>query len=197
MQVQTRHRLTPEEYLAIERAAEYRSEYYNGEMFAMAGASRWHTLITGNLVAAIHPQLRGKGCNVHPTDLRVKVPATGLYTYTDLVVTCGKEEYEDDEFDVLLNPVLIIEVLSKPTAAYDRGDKFALYRGSESLREYLLVSQDRMLVEQFIRQEDDSWLMRVASGNDGVVNLASCDCTLPLADIYENVEFPEPPPLRG
>ncbi len=105
MQAQTRHRLTPEEYLAIERSAEYRSEYYNGEMFAMAGASRWHTIITGNLVAAVHSQLR------------VKVPATGLYTYPDVVVTRDKEEYEDDEFDILLNPLAIFTVLSKSIAA--------------------------------------------------------------------------------
>jgi Uma2 family endonuclease len=120
-----------------------------------------------------------------------------LYTYPDVVVTCGQESYEDEEFDILLNPLLIIEVLSKSTAAYDRGEKFALYRGSESLREYILVSQDRMLIEQFVRQEDDSWLLRVVSAMDGMVNLVSCDCTLLLADVYENVEFPDATPLRS
>jgi Uma2 family endonuclease len=194
--VQTRQRLTPEEYLAIERAAEYKSEYYNGEMFAMAGASRWHTLITGNLVASIHPQLRGRGCRLHPTDMRVKVLFSGLYTYPDIVVTCGKEEYEDNVLDILLNPLLIFEVLSKSTEAYDRGDKFMLYRGLESLREYVLVSQDRMLIEQYVRQDDDSWLLRVASGVDGVVNLVSCNASCSLADVYENVEFPEHQSLR-
>jgi Uma2 family endonuclease len=197
MQAQAKVRLTPEEYLAIERAAEYKSEYYNGEMFAMAGASRWHTLIVGNLIGALHSQLRGKGCRIHPTDLRVKVPSTGLYTYPDVVVTCGQELFEDEEFDILLNPLLIIEVLSKSTAAYDRGEKFVLYRGSESLREYILVSQDRMLIEQFVRQEDDSWLLRTASTISGMVNLVSCDCTLHLADVYENVEFPDVTPLRS
>jgi Uma2 family endonuclease len=197
MQAQAKVRLTPEEYLVIERAAEYKSEYYNGEMFAMAGASRWHTLIVGNIIGAMRSQIRGKGCRIRSSDQRVHIPTTGLYTYPDVVVTCGQEFYEDNEFDVLLNPILIIEVLSKSTGAYDRGEKFELYRGSESLREYILISQDKILIEQFIRQEDDSWLLRAVSDMDAVVKLASCDSTLRLADIYEEVEFPEASPLRG
>src|SRR5579872_2476540 len=120
--------LTPEQYLEIERKADFRSEYYHGEMFAMAGAQREHILITGNAVTALHQQLRNRPCEAYSTEMRVKVASTGLYTYPDVVVVCGKPEFLDSEVDTLLNPTLIVEVLSKSTEAYDRGLKFKLYR---------------------------------------------------------------------
>src|SRR5215471_2641510 len=139
--------LTPEQYLEIERKAEFKSEYYQGEMFAMAGARRNHIRLVTNTVASMHPQLRGGECEVYSNDMRVCVSSAGLYTYPDIVVACGKPQFLDGELDTLLNPVSIIEVLSPSTEAYDRGRKFALYRSLESLREYVLLSSDRVQVE--------------------------------------------------
>src|SRR5215207_6350571 len=130
--------LSEEEYLAIERQAEFRSEYVAGEMFAMAGASRRHNRTVTNLVVALDNQLRARPCNVYSNDMRVKVQSTGLFTYPDVVVTCGEERFADGEMDVLLNPVVIVEVLSDSTEAYDRGKKFESYQSIESLKEYVL-----------------------------------------------------------
>jgi len=121
-------RLTPEQYLALERKAETKSEFYNGEMFAMSGASRWHNLITGNVLAELHPLLKNRPWTIYPSDMRVKVSPAGLYTYPDVTVVCGEAQFEDQHFDTLLNPTLIVEVLSKTTAAYDQGEKFEQYR---------------------------------------------------------------------
>jgi Uma2 family endonuclease len=197
MSVPARQFITPGEYLEGERSAGTRSEYFNGEVFAMAGASRNLNLLCANLVREISSQLRSGPCEVYPIDMRVKVSATGLYTYPDLAVVCDEPQFEDGHLDTLLNPTLIVEVLSPSTEAYDRGDKFAQYRKLQSLQEYVLISQDRARVERFTRQaEGDEWLFAEVSDLESAVVLSSVGCTLRLSDIYERVQFPEDPPAR-
>jgi len=150
--------LTPEEYLEIERRAERKSEYYKGEMFAMAGASRKHGLIVTNLVAELRQQLKKKPCQVYSADMRLRVVPTGLYTYPDVIVVWGAAEFADDQQDTLLNPTVVIEVLPKSTEDYDRGRKFEHYRTLPSLTDYLAVAQDRPHVEHSYRQ-DSHWTL--------------------------------------
>ncbi len=180
--------LTEEEYLALERQAEFRSEFLAGEMFALAGASRRHNRIVTNLVTALDVQLAARPCNVYSNDMRVKVQSTGLYTYPDVVVTCGEEKFADGENDVLLNPLVIAEVLSDSTEAYDRGKKFESYQGIESLKEYLLVAQKSRRVEQFVRQDVKNWLYSEAHEPGETIKLQSIGCELRLEDIYRKVE---------
>jgi Uma2 family endonuclease len=182
--------LTPEQYLEIERKAEFRSEYYQGEMFAMAGATEVHTILTDNLVVQLGQKLRGGPCRSFSRDMRVQVSATGLYTYPDLVVGCGERQFLDERRDTLLNPTLIVEVLSESTEAYDRGKKFSHYRTLESLQEYVLVSQDRVQVECYKRQTGGQWLLTAANRPEEPIALESVACTLRMADIYEDVELP-------
>jgi len=134
--------VTPEQYLEIERKADYKSEYHSGQVFAMAGASREHNLLVGSIVRRLGNLLDGRPCETYPSDMRVLVSATGLYTYPDVSVACGEPEFLDGSLDVLLNPLLIVEVLSPSTESYDRGAKFALYQRLPSLQEYVLVSQN-------------------------------------------------------
>jgi Uma2 family endonuclease len=181
--------LTPEQYLEIERKAEFRHEYFRGEMFAMAGGTGTHTIIVVNLVREMSNQLRRGRCQVYSHDMRLQVSATGLYTYPDVVVACEGRQFRDARKDTLLNPTVIIEVLSESTEAYDRGKKFAHYQTLDSLQGYVLVSQDRVRMERFLRQPDGQWLLKVASHIDDSVLLDSIGCTLRLADIYENVEL--------
>jgi Uma2 family endonuclease len=192
-----RQHLTAQEYLAIERSAPFKSEYFNGEMFAMAGATRAHNLIITNLARELSTQLRGRPCEVYPSDMRVSVDPTGLYTYPDIVVACGDPRFLDEREDTLLNPTLIVEVLSASTEAYDRGDKFAHYRSLESLKEYVLVCQDRPRIERYLRQ-GESWLFTAAGEPGTGLELPSIGCRLSLPEVYERVELPEgPPALRG
>jgi Uma2 family endonuclease len=181
-------RTTPEEYLAFERKSPIKHEYYDGEMFAMAGASREHNLITGNLHAEIRAQLRGRPCEVYMSDIRVLVSPTGLYTYPDVVAVCGERQFEDSEVDTLLNPNLIVEVLSPSTEAYDRGKKFANYRRLESLREYVMVAQDEVHVERYIRQ-GDQWLLTELSRLDDTLRLESIGCDVTVREIYARIQF--------
>ena len=182
--------LTPEEYLAIERKAIYKSEYIDGEMVAMTGASRQHNLIAFNITREISQQLRGRPCEGYVSDMRVRVPSTRLYTYPDVVVVCGAPQFEDDYVDTLLNPTLIIEVLSESTELYDRGKKFGFYRTIESLAEYLLVAQDECRVEQYVKQPDGRWLLSEYRALEDVVELMSIGCKLSLREVYEKVAFP-------
>jgi Uma2 family endonuclease len=183
-------KLTPQEYLAIERAAEFKSEFFDGEMFAMAVISKDHSRVTVNLTGGFHAAIRGKDCDLFSSDLRVKVSANGLYTYPDLTIVCGPVDVEDEQADVLLNPTLIIEVLSPGTERYDRGKKFDLYRELDSLKEYVLVSQDQYRVEQFLRGNGSEWGYRVAFKEDDIVEFPSVGCSIPLKDIYARVVFP-------
>ena len=186
-------RFTPEQYLALERQAEYKSEFLDGEIFAMAGASREHNLIALNVSASLHGQLRGRPCETYPSDMRVKVTATGLRTYPDVVVVCGEPQFEDENGDTLLNPILLVEVLSRTTEAYDRGEKFAHYRLLESLAEYVLIAQDRCQVERFTRQPDGQWLLAEAHDLGAAIALPSIGAQLVLAEVYERVKLPAGP----
>ncbi len=187
MSAEPHRRISLEDYLAAERQAETKSEYLNGDVFAMSGASREHNLIVWNLSGSLYAQLRGRGCEAYVGDMRVHIPATGLYTYPDIAVVCGEPRFEDGELDTLLNPTLLIEVLSPSTEGYDRGKKAAHYRALDSLREYLLVSQEEVRVELLTRQEDGHWLLSEASRLEETVSLGSIGCTLRLADVYERV----------
>jgi Uma2 family endonuclease len=184
---------TPAEYLELERAAETKSEYRAGQIVAMTGVSRAHSLIVGNLLGEMRQQLRGSSCEVHSNDLRVRVSRTGLYTYPDVVVACGEILFEDDQVDTLLNPVVVIEVLSPSTEAYDRGEKFAHYRRLDSLQEYVLVAQDRVRVERYVRQ-GEQWVLSELSAREDVLALTAIDCQIGLREIYERVRLPSGTP---
>lgn len=182
-------RYTPEHYLTLERQAKHRSEYINGSIVAMAGASRQHNLIAGNVFGELRTQLRGRPCEAYINDMRVKISVTGLYTYPDVAALCGEPQFEDSHVDTLLNPSVIVEVLSESTEAYDRGEKFAHYRRLESLRDYVLIAQDKVRVEHYVRQ-GDQWVLSEANALTSTIHLSSINCKLALRDIYERVEFP-------
>jgi Uma2 family endonuclease len=184
--------LTPAQYLQWERRQETKHEYWNGQIYAMAGASERHNLISLNVGAELRTKLRGRGCRVYPGDLRIRIPATGLYTYADVVVVCGQPQFDDSELDTLLNPTLIVEVLSKSTESYDRGTKFQNYRSLASLMEYVLIDQNSYYLEHFVRQGQEQWLFSEVKGVEGLLHLPTLDCSLALADIYEQVEFTTP-----
>jgi Uma2 family endonuclease len=190
MAVHSLQRYTPEEYLALERKAEYKSEYINGFIVAMAGASEEHILIVTNVVGELRARLKGQPCRTYSNDMRVRVSATGVYTYPDVVVVCGERHFDDTRKDTLLNPTLIVEVLSESTEAYDRGDKFAHYLRLESLQEYVMIAQDKARVERYLRQEGD-WRFTVIDDLDGTLSLASVGCELPLREICDLVDFPD------
>jgi Uma2 family endonuclease len=182
--------LTPEEYLALERQSETKSEYFNGEIYAMSGASEAHNLIFANLVSLLIIALRGRPCKTYPSDMRVQVRATGLYTYPDASVVCGRAEFSNQQKNTLRNPTVVFEVLSSTTESYDRGAKFAHYRTLESLTDYVLVLQTEARIEHFARQATDKWLLSVYQGLGAVALLPSIDCELPLTDLYDKVELP-------
>ena len=183
------HLLTEAEYLQRERQAAFKSEFLNGEVFAMAGASREHNQISTNLVVSLGTQLLDKPCGVYSSDMKVRTRTeqTRKFSYPDVVVTCGDEQYEDENNDVLLNPLVIIEVLSATTEAYDRGLKFFHYQLIPSLREYLLVAQDYCRVEKYQRQADNQWVYSEFHELSDVVEVGTLACRLSLADIYRRV----------
>src|ERR1051325_195849 len=177
-------RLTEAEYLRIERLAETRSEFFDGEMFAMAGGTRSHSLIATNLLREISGGLKATDCVAYNADLRVKVEATGLITYPDVSVACGEQRFLDDEQDTLLNPIVLIEVLSPSTEAYDRGKKFEHCRQINTLQEYLLVSQEEARIEQFTRQPNGGWILKEATGSNAAIQLPSLGIALQLAEVF-------------
>jgi len=178
--------VTPDEYLERERAAELRSEYREGQIWAMAGASRSHNRIAGNVFALLWNQFRGGSCEAYNNDMKVRLPKTFRYVYPDFVAVCGDRQFEDDKEDVLVNPTLIVEVLSDSTEAYDRGEKWVHYQQLPSLQEYVLVSQSRAMVERFVRQ-GDLWIYSLTVGLESAVAFAGVDVVLAVADIYEGV----------
>ncbi len=180
-------RMTVEEYLALERQDQDRHEYLDGEVFAMGGASWNHGLLVGNVFASIHAQLQDRDCFVQTSDLRVRIPATDLFTYPDVVVVCGEPRFDDSELDTLLNPTLIVEVLSKSTEDYDRGRKFAHYRTVESLAQYVLLAQDKVHAERFTREAKDRWQLWETDSPDERLSLAAIGCELQLREIYRLV----------
>ncbi len=188
--------VTPGEYLDLERKSEIRSEYIAGHIFAMPGASRRHNLIAVNFVRELSSQMRGRGCEAYISDMRVKVSPAGTYTYPDIVAVCGEPRFEDARIDTLLNPQVIVEVLSESTEAYDRGEKFAHYRRLDTLREYVLVAQDKIRVEHYVR-EGEQWILSEISDSGSTLHLVSVDCHLGLAAIYEKVEFDPLPKIQA
>jgi len=192
MATQGQRRLTPQEYLSLERQAQGKSEYFNGEMLAMSGARRKHNLICMNIAAAFHTQLRQLPCEMYAGDMRVKVNQTGLYTYPDVVVVCGEPQFEDTELDTLLNPTLIVEILSESTEDYDRGRKFEHYRTLTSLQEYLLVAQENFHITHYVRQPDDTWVLSDTLHTNAEVLLPSIHCRLLVAEVYAKVSIQTP-----
>ena len=187
--------LAPEEYITLERKAipdaeTVRSEYVKGKIIAMSGASREHNLITSNLSGELRNLLKGSECETYANEMRVSTPSTSSYFYPDVVVVCEEPRFEDDVFDTLLNPIILVEVLSPSTEAYDRGEKFIHYRQLPSLQEYILVAQDKICVERFIRQENN-WILTDFQNLEELLPLISVQCELPLREIYDRVTFPE------
>jgi Uma2 family endonuclease len=184
-------KVSPEEYLERERAAEFKSEYRDGEIVAMSGPSFRHVIITGNLAFHMRLQLGSRRCFVMTTDMRLGVSAANVFTYPDVIVICGEPQLADDWQDIVLNPILIVEVLSKSTRRYDRGQKFAAYRTIPSLKEYLIVEQSKIHIEQYVRQPDEQWTLTEFNDAQTMLKLPSLDIELRVADIYENVELGE------
>jgi Uma2 family endonuclease len=181
--------VTPADYLAAERKSAQKSEYINGHVYAMAGASRVHNLIALNTASELRAQLRGRPCEAYVNDMRVKVERTGMYTYPDVIGLCEEPRFEDENVDTLLNPTVIIEVLSPSTERYDRGEKFAHYRRLESLREYVLIAQDIRRIDHY-RRDGDTWVLTEVSEPESALVISSISCTLQLSDIYDRVDFP-------
>lgn len=185
-------RYSPEEYLELERRAERKHEYYRGQIFLMAGASESHNLIVGNLITAINIRLSGKPCVTLPSDMRVKCPS-GLYTYPDVTIVCGERDYLEHPKETLLNPTVLFEVLSPSTEKYDRGAKFDHYRAIPSLQEYVLIAQDQLRIEHYQRDDNvDRWTFSAYHEPAAILRLRTGDVSIPLTEIYANVELDEP-----
>ncbi len=186
----SKRKYTLEEYLELDKNSEEKYEYFDGEIFDMAGGSPSHARVGGNVYFLFQQKLRSRNCEAFNSDMRVKVPAALPYRYPDVSVVCGEPVFEElNGQEMLVNPVLIVEVLSPSTAAYDLKDKFSAYQSIDSFREYLIVSQDRPHVIQHVRQSKGRWLRIEIEGLDGEVALESVKVTLPLSEIYERVNF--------
>ncbi|PDW00205.1 Uma2 family endonuclease [Candidatus Chloroploca asiatica] len=180
--------VTEEAYLQHERVSTTKHEYYGGRVYAMAGASEEHNLIAMNLAAILRALVRGSNCRAYPSDMRVKVTHTGLNTYPDFTIVCGQAQFvHPEKRDTLLNPTVIIEILSPSTESYDRGEKFQHYRTIETLQEYILVSQRTYHIERFIRQDTSEWVLSDFVGMEASLPLKALDAHIPLAEIYEQV----------
>lgn len=183
---------TLEEYLELDHKSEEKIEFWDGHVFTLAGASASHNRIQRNVLIALGNKLRGRGCEVFPSDMRVGVPAYPPYRYPDLSALCGRANIHTlGKQDILTNPSLIVEVLSDSTAQFDRGYKFTYYKSIESFTEYVLIAQDRPHVTQFIKQDENNWLNREFNSLQDKFHLASLDCELELSELYEGVEFPD------
>lgn len=182
-------RFSEQEYLEIERSAATKSEFFRGEMFAMAGASREHNSVKENIIGELHSRLKSSPCRSYSSDQRVKVDPTGLYTYPDILIVRGEPTYDPLDRDTITNPIAIIEVLSPSTESYDRGAKFRQYQLLDSLREYVLVSQSEPVIERFVRQADGTWNLSTVSGVAGSFSFHSISASVPLSDIFRGVEF--------
>jgi Uma2 family endonuclease len=190
------HRLTEVEFLELERQAEFKSEFFDGEVFAMSGGTPLHSQIAANLIQVIGSRLSKGKCVVYTGDLRLKVEASGFLTYPNLSVVCGALQFAAGTDDTVVNPTVIVEVLSDSTEAYDRGKKFENYRQMPSLREFLLVSQKEPRIEQFVRQPNGQWLLRDAAGLDATLALPSLEIDIFLTEVFAGVEF-VPAPIRA
>lgn len=193
MSVQPIQHWTPTEYLTFERAHPERHEYIDGHILLQAGGSRNHALIGINITSSLHQQLRARSCTVYGSDMRVAIPQVLRYVYPDVSVLCGTPDFEDSHDDTLTNPTLIVEILSPTTERNDRTKKFQAYQTIESFQEYLLVAQDAIAVEHFVRRSDKLWTFDVVTDPNAVITLSSINCTLRIEDIYEKVILPAPP----
>lgn len=194
MSAQPQPRLTPEQYLEIERAAEFKSDYYDGHMYAMSGGSLRHAILIAAVAHELSNSLKGRPCTVVSSDLRLGVGSGRLYTYPDVAVFCGVAKLADQHQDILLNPTVLVEVLSPSTERYDRGIKWTQYRTIESLQEYALVSQTEPRIEIFRRQSGGQWLFVDFAGLDAACRFESLDCAIALADVYHNISFADEEP---
>jgi Uma2 family endonuclease len=185
-------RFTPIEYLDMERAAENKSEYLDGQIYAMAGASPTHNTIAMNLAGDVVTQLRGRECQAFGSDLKVRIPSECLFTYPDLIIVCGEPRYHDEIGDVLLNPTVLVEILSPSTEAYDRGAKFDRYEQIETFTDYLLISQSEPRIEHWTRVGGGKWIRSVSKELDSEIEITSVGCTLKLRDVYDRVKFSNP-----
>jgi len=182
---------SPEEYLAFERGTDARHEYLDGHVYAMAGESIEHSRLCVNVAGELRARLKGCPCEVLSPNMKVVTSPSGLFSYPDVVVICGEPQFYDERRDILTNPTVVFEVLSPSTEAYDHGEKFLRYRTQiETLREYVLVSQHRPLVEHYVRQPDGTWSYSSAGDLSGAIDLTSIDCRLPLSEIYDRIIFP-------
>ncbi|MBY0513800.1 MAG: Uma2 family endonuclease [Gemmataceae bacterium] len=197
-----RKKLTAAEYLAIERDAEFKSEFFNGEMFplhgdgplGMAGANRQHNEVSENLSIEIGGRLKGSSCRGYGPDQRVKVDRTGFYTYPDYKIVCGKPLFEQTQgIDTLINPQVIVEILSDSTEKHDRGWKYLNYQRLQSMKEYVLICPDRVRIERYVRQPDETWILTIFDDPSGEFALATVPIRVPIADIYRDVELPPDP----
>jgi Uma2 family endonuclease len=181
--------ISAEDYLTQERIAMEKHEYYQGEIFAMSGASLKHNIIFSNLFTDIGSKLKGKGCRPYGSDLRIHIPKNTLYTYPDISIFCENPDLTDDKFDTATNPSVLIELLSKFTRNYDKGEKFTLYRDIDSLKEYILVDTEKIFVEKHIRNADNSWQLTDYRSLDNSFSIETVDCIFSLKDIYEGISF--------
>jgi Uma2 family endonuclease len=192
MSVHKHQYMSVQAYLAQERTTGVKHEYLAGTVYAMAGGSARHNRIAGNTYASLHGQVRDRPCTAYTSDMRVRIPQTGLYTYPNITIVCGHEQFEDEHEDILTNPILLIEVLSPSTENYDRGKKFQHYRNILSLREYILIAQDDYHIERYVRQPDNQWLFSEIIQRDDHIELTSIQCVLHMADVYAKITFPAP-----
>ncbi len=191
MSAVAQQRYTYDEYLVRERVADTKSEYFGGQIFAMAGGSPRHNSIGVNLVASLKNRLRGSPCRPFNSDQRIRISASGLATYPDVSIICGELQLDAQDADAIVNPRVLFEVISKSTEGYDRGKKFDFFRQIDSLSEYVLVSQEDSQVECFTRQSDGNWLLSITKGLSGSLRLSTVSVELPLMEIYEDIVFSE------
>ncbi|NJN97507.1 MAG: Uma2 family endonuclease [Anaerolineales bacterium] len=188
LQKQTRY-YTPAEYLALEDEADHKSEYFQGEIFAMAGGSINHNIIAGNVYALLNQAVADEPCIAFTSDVKILVKENGLYTYPDAMVVCGPLEYVEGRTDTVTNPILIVEVLSKSTRNYDRDKKFELYRALKSLQDYVLVDQERVYIEYYHKLEDGRWILTLFNRSDTDLTLTTIQARLPISQIYHKVDW--------
>ena len=181
--------LTEKGYLSWERASELKHDFYQGEIFSMAGASERHNLIVSNVIGELRAQLKKTPCRVYPGDMRLKIRKTGLNTYPDVMVICGKREFSDDQQDTVLNPDVIIEVLSDSTESYDRGLKFENYRKLSSLKEYIMISQNKQKIEKYFKDENGNWILAESDEESPTITFDSIDCQLSHPEVYDKVGY--------
>jgi Uma2 family endonuclease len=181
--------VTPDDYLAVERESDTKAEYFDGTVYAMTGASINHIRVVTNLILELGSQLRDRKCDVLSNEMKVRLQDSRKFFYPDVTVLCGEPQFHDKRRDIILNPILVIEVLSPSTEAFDRGAKFQAYQTLDSLKEYVLVAHDKSVVEQFVRREDGKWTYTVVIGLESSLQLPSVECTLNLSAVYDKVEF--------